>query len=145
MDIVHASAPLVITGQVRVFTSFIFTFLSIFLFFHTLVRSSVFFLAIATLVLISFQQLPYLVFIEPRYLKQSTSSILTPFAVTSCVCSSLLSIRSSLVFFALKFTSFSFPESLTFSTSSSMSLAVLARSAVSSAQRIYYISLIYNC
>ena len=133
VDNIEASAPLETMGHIRVFTNFTFTVLSICRLFQISVSSSVSLFAIAIRVLMSFKQSPNLVSTEPRYLKIYTSSIATPFTFTSCLCSSRLLIRISLVFFTFKLSSFVFPASFTLSTSSSMSLSEFARSAVSSA------------
>ena len=75
---VHPSAPYVMTGHMSAFTNFILSSFRIPLSFQIVSSSMVAFLALPILALMSSEQLPVLVLMVPRYLKEFTLAIVSP-------------------------------------------------------------------
>ena len=101
---VHPSAPYVMTGHMSAFTNFILSSFRIPLSFQIVSSSMVAFLALPILSLMSSEQLPVLVLMVPRYLKEFTLAIVSPsMSIDTFALSSPTTI--SLVFRAFNFSS----------------------------------------
>ena len=128
------------TGHMSAFTNFIFSSFRIPLSFQIVSSSMVAFLALLMLALMSSEQLPVLLLMAPRYLKESILAIVYPStSIDTFAFSSPITI--SLVFRAFNFSSLILPASFTSCTMLFVSCGDLPHSAVSSAYRKFDIDL----
>ena len=122
------------------FTNFILSSFRIPLSFQIVSSSMVAFLALPILALMSSEQLPVLVLIVPRYLKEFTLAIVYPsMSIDTFALSSPTTI--SLIFRVFNFSSLILPASFTLCTMLFISCGDLPHSAVSSAYRKFEINL----
>ena len=127
-------------GHMSAFTNFILSSFRIPLSFQTVSSSMVAFLALPILALVSSEQLPVLVLMVPRYLKEFTLTIVYPsMSIDTFALSYPTTI--SLVFRAFNFSSLILPVSFTLCTLLFISCGDLPHSAVSSAYRKFEINL----
>ena len=112
---VHHFAPYVMTDHISALTNSILSYFRIPLSFQIVCSSMVAFLALPILALMSSEQLPVLVLMAPRYLKEFTLSIVSPStSIDTFAFSSHTTI--SLGFWAFNFSNLIFPASFTLCT-----------------------------